>query len=107
MIQIPSQLKNWRFILLKPKSKEPLEDAWTTDETKQYHYGDSKLAEHLKNGGNYGVLTGIYDGVDHVIIDADTKAIVEVLRAELPRTFEVRTPGGGSHFYYTLDRLEK
>lgn len=94
MIQIPEQLKDWRFILINHREKIPLEKNWPT--TANYSYNDPKLLDYLKKEGNYGVL----GSENHVIIDGDTLEIQRAVEEHLPSTFTVRTGRGGKHYYY-------
>ncbi len=100
MIQIPRQLKDWRFILLGYHSKEPIEKDWQN--TSNYAYDDSKLLAHLAEGKNYGVLLGRYNKANHIVIDADSPELEKLVREKLPATFSVRTGSGGLHFYYVI-----
>ncbi|WP_062398238.1 hypothetical protein [Methanogenium cariaci] len=60
---IPPQLHGCRFILLKPKRKEPLE-YW---KEQNYAHDSPRLLQHIRQGGNYGVMvTG-----DLCVLDAD------------------------------------
>ena len=98
MIEIPAQLWDWRFILLGPRKKEPIELGWTT--SANYPYNDQKLVDHINKGGNYGVLGDNH----HIIIDGDIPEIRTAIEARLPETFTVRTPGHeGRHYYYLSD----
>lgn len=93
MKNIPKQLQDptLRFNLLVHKDKRPLEQ-W---KEKNYPHDDPTLLEHIKNGGNYGVLAGS----DLIIIDADTERLNAIVQKELPKTFAVAT-GKGAHYYY-------
>ena len=95
VIEIPEQLKNkdFRFILLRNNSKLPVEDNWET--TSNYYYEDEKLLEHIKNGGNYGVLAG---PGNLRILDADDVEFSNKILDKL-KTLKVQTCGGTYHFY--------
>jgi len=101
---IPSQLQNpiFRFIKVGAKEKIPLEKEWTTNAN--YSYDNPLLLEHIKNGGNYGILCG-RGGL--IVIDADTPELEEAIKNNLPETFMVRTGGGGLHAYYLTDDQKK
>jgi hypothetical protein len=92
MIEIPSQLQNenFRFILLKPKSKIPFEKNWQT--TANYKFNDPKLLQHILNGGNYGVLGG-YGNL--LIIDCDSQIIEKMVEDNFPQTFKSH-----KHYYF-------
>jgi len=96
MISIPKNLqdKNFRFILINPKNKIPLEKAWQNENN--YEFNSPKLLNHLANEGNYGILTG--DGL--IVIDADEDIIENIVINNLPKTFTVKTGSGGKHFYF-------
>ncbi len=88
---ILSQLKSFRFVLVKPNAKEAFEAGLPS-----YAWDDPKLAQHLEEGGNYGVLAGH----EHALIDTDDPELEAEIRAKLPLTFEVQSPRGGTHFYF-------
>lgn len=68
------------------------------------------VRDWIKEGGNWGYLTGSLNGV--VVIDIDThhgisgadnlKEFCEKYDIELPDTKTVMTPSGGLHMYYNL-----
>ncbi|RPJ30268.1 MAG: hypothetical protein EHM25_06855 [Nitrosopumilales archaeon] len=94
VIEIPKQLQNpeFRFCLLKPKSKIPFEKDWHKN---GYAFDNPKLLTYISNGGNYGVIGG-YGNLR--IIDKD--------KVELPielETFTIKTGSGGRHFYIITD----
>ena len=93
-IKIPTRLQNenYRFCLIKPKTKKPFEDDWPN---KGYKYNDKKLLEWLENGGNYGVIGG---GGDLRIIDIDDEKLGKKILEKL-NSFAVSTGGGGIHIY--------
>ena len=95
---IPEQLRDCRFILVKPRDKPAIEKGWQT--TANYAYDDPRLLAHIERGGNYGVMPA--GGV--CILDADqTGRLMELgVLDRLLETFVVRTgrkDGFGSHFY--------
>lgn len=92
---IPKQLHNedFRFVLLEKKAKSPLPGIkWKEI---NYTYGSGKLREHIKNGGNYGVIGG---HGDLRIIDVDDEEVGKKFE-KLLSTFTVLTGNGGKHFY--------
>ncbi len=93
---IPVQLHNgWRFVLVKPRTKEAFEKDWQN--TANYLYNDPKLTAHIQAGGNYGVLAGSHQA----IVETDDSGLEELIRRDLPATFTVQSPGHNSrHFYY-------
>jgi len=93
-MEVPEQLRDFQFVLLRARSKEAFEKDWQT--TANYSYGDPRLLEHLKLGGNYGVVAG-----EHIIIETDTPELQQIVEGELPATFTQRSPGHHSkHFFY-------
>lgn len=55
------------FVFLRPRSKRPLEDAWT-----EKPHGLTEARQHLAQGGNVGFLTGIHSsGLCALDIDCD------------------------------------
>ena len=72
---IPEQLKkeNFRFIKVKPKGKEAIEEDWQN--TNNYSYEEFVKLNHK---GNYGVVGGFGD---LIIIDADMKIVQQMVSA--------------------------
>ncbi len=87
---IPTQLQKpeFKFYLLKPKDKIPFEKNW---QNSGYKFGDSKLINHINNGGNYGVIGG-YGNL--IILDKDD----DKLNIDID-TFTIKTGSGGKHYY--------
>lgn len=94
MTEIPQQLKdeNFRFVLIKYKTKRPYENNWQNN---GYKYNDPKLIKHLEEGGNYGVIGG-YGNLR--IIDIDDPTLIEEYDAKL-KSFATKTGSGGRHYY--------
>jgi P4 family phage/plasmid primase-like protien len=106
MILIPTQLQNenFRFILLKPKNKTPIESKWESENN--YKYDDPKLLKHLESGGNYGVIGG-YGKL--IIIDSDSKEVNNLISG-FPKTFTVKTGSPEeykNHYYFTTEKQMK
>jgi len=99
-VKIPEQLKKeeFRFIKIRPKSKLPLEKGWQKDNN--YSFKDLSLLSYIQKNDIYGVLTGFGN---LVVIDCDLRLLETIVEKNLPETFKVRTPSGGSHFYYISD----
>jgi len=96
MVEIPAQLKLYKFCKVRNQSKIPYEKDWPK---KLYSYEGMKTHE-----GNYGVQCGHNDlGV----IDCDNPALALVCEELLPETFCVETGSGGKHFYYIIHNLQK
>lgn len=85
---------NIRLIKVKPHGKEAVESHWNT--VSNYSASNQEIIKYVKSGGNYGVTSPA--GFSS-FIDADSKAIQEVLEAELPRTFRWST-GRAGHFQF-------
>lgn len=100
MIKIPYQLQRpeFRFIKVKSQSKQPIELEW--QKTKNYKFDDSELLEHIKKGGNYGVVCG--EG-NLIVLDCDDLRFAEEVIVKLPPTFVVETGRGGKHLYFISD----
>jgi hypothetical protein len=103
---IPSQLSNpeFRFIKVASRGKRPIEDAWQKDAN--YTHDSPVLAEHLKSGGNYGIICG---PGEVRVLDCDDAARLEELGilAKFPRTFSVQSRPGRVHRYYLIPELKK
>jgi len=100
---IPKQLQNneFRFLLLRPKGKEPIGSMKNWQET-NCQWDNPVLEYHLKEGGNYGIIGG-YGNL--ILIDVDSEEINN-LCSYLPNTFTIKT---GSleeykhHYYFISD----
>ena len=97
---IPSQLHNWRFILLGKFRKIPIGNmkGWPENrETLTYKHDSPILRTHLAQGGNYGVVAD----KDRFVIACDSKEIEAAIETNLTPTFSVRSPKHKlKHFYY-------
>jgi putative DNA primase/helicase len=103
---IPVQLKTWRFILLCARAKIPTAEmkGWANNrETITLAYDDSRLLEHIKDGKNYGVVTG----EDRFVVAADTKEIERALEERLPKTFTVQSPRHKTKHFYFYGKLTR
>ena len=104
VITIPKQLQkeDFRFILLKKKSKSPIEAKWESENN--YKFDNPKLLNHIKNGGNYGIVGGFGN---LVIVDADSEEINEKCKL-FPETFTIKSccPDKHKHHYYFIGNTE-
>ena len=96
---IVEQLEREEFGFCKIASgtKKPFEQNWQNN---PYKYNDSQLVEHIKNGGNYGVISG--HGKLR-ILDIDDLKLVSIFDKLFGDTFSVETPSGGRHYYFICD----
>lgn len=99
MIEIPSVLKQdgFRFILVRGKSKNPVELAWSTENN--YAWDDPKLQVHLARDGNYGIVGGFgnFVALDFDNVETYSKLFdTEKLESAFP---VVRTGSGKQHVY--------
>lgn len=93
------------FLRLKKNGKAPFKAGSFDGEDKKV------VSDWLKQGGNYGILTGAISGI--AVIDIDNHNGVdgaknldnfcEAYGIELPDTKTVITPSGGMHMYFKLD----
>lgn len=95
-MNIYSHLKDpaFRFCLIRRGEKGPFEKDWPNG----LSFDDRKLTNHLKAGGNYGVIAG-WGGlafVDVDLMDSEFLAAIE----SLGRTFTIRTGSGKRHYYF-------
>ncbi len=99
--KIPQQLQreHFGFVKLKPKTKIPFEPDW---QNRPYSYKD--IQPWIDHGNNYGVQGG-YGGL--IIVDADSKEIIDIVENKFPKTLSVRTPGQGYHYYYFCEGIDK
>ena len=99
-MKIPKQLQNidFRFFLVRENSKLPCEKRWTTENN--YHFFSDKLLNHLKAGGNYGVLCG---HGSLIALDFDNREFYDSIANQLPPTFTTLSAGKRlPHMYYLL-----
>lgn len=98
---IPEQLRNdgFRFILVKNKGKEAIEKDWP--KSNNYKYDDPKLLEHIRRGGNYGVVP-YSSGM--CIIDADDYERLDQLGAidVFSDSFVVRTGSEEERYHFYI-----
>src|SRR5208337_4392823 len=98
MIIIPDTLINTRarFVLVRPMAKNAIETEWQT--VNNYAADDPCLLEHLRRGGNYGVLS--HNGVCQMDIDDNVK--FKETGIQLPNSFTVtRGDSRRGHYYFT------
>ena len=85
---IPTQLwnKNFRFLKLRVRGKEPTYDMkeWQKN---NFEFNDGILLNHLVKGGNYGIIGGFGN---LVLIDSDSEEITKIAET-MPETFTVKT----------------
>lgn len=94
---IPENLtrRGIKFCLVEKNGKRPFEKDWVN---KNYDWNNPKLQDHIKNGGNYGVIGG-WAGL--VILDFDTQEAVNKYYDNLPETFTVQSATRKlPHVYY-------
>lgn len=103
---IPPQLQNpaFRFIRVAAKSKRPIDQDW--QETANYQFDSSDLLQHLRDGGNYGIICG---PGEVRVLDCDELSRLEELGvlAKFPQTFAVQSRAGRVHRYYLIPELKK
>ena len=94
------------FLALHSNGKRPIGDDWPNRSA-----SDLTVVEQWAGNGNLGVMPG-RSGL--LVVDIDTKngaggmqsvAELEFFYDELPRTYTVETPSGGTHRYYSVPRL--
>jgi len=104
-VKIPEQLQNplFRFNKLIPRSKKPAEKDYYRKNN--YPYDSLELLKHIREGGNYGVITG---PGNLIVLDLDETSVSQKGMRELPKTFTVksgRENAEGRHMYYILDDM--
>jgi len=97
MIPKTLQREEIKFCRIKRGTKKPFEKDWTN---KPYSY---KEMEHLDKE-DYGVLCG-YGNL--AVIDCDEAALQFNIEELLPKTYQVRTGGGGTHNYFFIPDLKQ
>jgi len=98
--KLPLQLckDEYRFCVI-PDGKRDLK----VTEEDALKYNDNILQARVKEGKAYGVMCGYGD---LIVIATQVKDICNIIRLKLPETFEVRTAGGATHFYYHCKGVE-
>ncbi|MFA5406990.1 MAG: phage/plasmid primase, P4 family [Candidatus Nanoarchaeia archaeon] len=99
-ITVPKQLqqRGIYFCLVEKQGKKPFQNAWQKQEIE---FDNPNLLEHIKTGGNYGVMGG---GPKHlVIVDFDNAELQDKVVSKLPKTFTVKTGKGLLHKYFFSD----
>lgn len=88
---IPQQLQKdgFRFVLITPQNKAPIEMNWT--KTNNYPFNHPKILNHK---GNLGIVCG-YGGL--VVLDIDDKSKLNEFNID---TFTVETGSSGRHLYF-------
>jgi hypothetical protein len=93
---IPQQLKNARFILVRPRQKNAFQTGW--NQYANYAYDDPDLLSHLSRGGNYGVLS--WNGI--CTMDIDDFDIFQKTGIILPDSFLIKRGNAHrGHYYFT------
>lgn len=100
---IPEKLRvdGIHFVLVERGTKKPFQNAW---QNKTISHNDAELIEHLKKGGNYGVMGGGDNNL--LIVDFDDKKIQDELLSKFPETLTVRTGSGMLHKYFFSDNSD-
>lgn len=100
--KIPQQLRQdgIKFVLLEKGGKKPFQKEW---QNLTICWNNAELLEHIKGGGNYGVMGG---GKNLLIVDFDNEKVQNEVVPKLPKTFTVRTGTGKLHKYFFSDKCE-
>lgn len=99
--KLPRQLRRVGFGFCKVKygAKRPFETEW---QKKPYSY--EEIEQYMSEGyGSYGVQGG-YGGL--IIIDADSRAVVEAVEQNLPETFTIKSHGDRRHYYFLCSEIK-
>ncbi len=90
-MEIAKQLQNpnFRFVLIKHKSKVPYEVEW--QHKRNYEFNKFKVYN-----GNLGIVAG-YGNL--IILDIDDKNLIDGFDKKI-NTFSVQTGSGGRHYYF-------
>jgi hypothetical protein len=93
-----------RYVRIRKREKKPFESKWQSENN--YSAEDPSLLGHLAGGGNYGVACGFGS---LAVFDSDNEERLKELGVinKLPRTFTVRTGGGGTHRYFFCPELKE
>lgn len=89
-----------RFCKINKGEKRPFENNWQKE---PHNY--EEISKWVAKGNNYGICCG-YNNL--IVIDCDEDILIEHLQKQkLPKTFTVKTGGGGIHYYYFCKGLDK
>ena len=102
-MEIPTRLqtKGIKFVLLEKAKKKPFQQEW---QNKVIEFDNAELLDHLRKGGNYGVMGGGEKKL--IILDFDDLKVQESICPKLPKTFTVKTGTGKLHKYFFSDKCE-
>ena len=92
------QKTNFRFIRLQGQTKIPCEKNW--QKTKNYSFDSVNWTDNTGVACGFGGLV-VFDNDKKNNPEAFEKAR-EKIRALLPKTFAVKTPSGGEHYYFVV-----
>lgn len=101
---IPKQLQEpaFRFVKIYANKKRPIGLDWQT--TQNYAYDNTELVEHIKQGGNVGVVCG-YGGL--LVVDVDNPKYLQQIQEANKDTFWVKSRRGGLHVYYIIHNIQR
>lgn len=93
-----------KYLRLKKNGKEPLIAGAFNGESEYL------IQKWVKEEGNIGLLTGSKSGIAVIDIDnhngvdglGNLKEFMDTYDIELPKTYVVKTPSGGYHYYFQL-----
>lgn len=104
MIKLPKQLqkKEFRFIQIQSGTKRPLNANWQMSEN--YKFTEDEFKHYLQKADAYGVVCGFGN---LAVVDADKDDVAKEVMFNLPKTFTVKTGGGGYHFFFKVPDLDK
>src|SRR3989344_1009102 len=93
---IPKKLRvrEFKFVKLLPKEKKPFEKNWGN--SANYEFDNPELLQHIANGGNVGILTGVGN---LVVLDIDNQEVSDSTDFD---TFTVKTGSSKKHFYFSV-----
>lgn len=92
----PALVGRCRAIILKRKSKNPIEDDWQN--TNNYDPCDDIVIEHVRTGGNFGLMVKN----NTIVIDCDTDVLYNAIPEGWKKSLTVitgREDGNGKHIF--------
>jgi len=94
-MKLPKALQNPELRFFLANKKRPIEKKWNS--VNNYPFFHTKMLDHIKRGGNYGVCGGFGN---LIILDFDDWDYYKQISSKLPLTFTVQTANKKTYHKY-------